>query len=596
MEDQEILDQFLEHRQQNYVIDNMNAVAGTVGGGIGGVADVGNGGGEILGVKYDEQLQVEEHDVGDDDELKYVKEVQQSEKQQTGGKDEFGDYSSNELAENEEATYKYEIGNGAAEDVMEDVKEIASVVSAFANTYSNGSNGQEMDKIEEEVMMDTGGISQDLQSTIAIDGAREDVQESAELVEDEEASSLATNGTSSLSENVANPLNDDFVYSAEALINPKDTSDSLLEKTESDIVAETEQTHWQLNPEAKEFIPNFGSNPTSPISPHPTELEASSNIDNVMFFGQASMAVPRRIMVDDDFVAQSPRKGRCGNMDAISLPPEQEFDKEADQRPHELAQDDIELLDSNKSAKTAGKTSEKNLSDKDVIVNSTSNVIDHGPETSVDLDADTSRHQHEEISLMDNDVMKQSIYVMNDEHIEDVLNSVQPIPTEVDSVNNSFIEDLVSNDLIGDKEQLYVEEKEHISNSPSTEEMQVHLQSELTQPGRDIPQSVFNTIANVVATQDQDIEHQSIIGDNIVENVGFSDHPMEEIKSNSEKSEYIEEQSKSPFDEATLLSNVDEKHLVEDTKEKQNSFSDLEDKMGKITLNSDVLMPQVCFF
>lgn len=573
MEDQEILDQFLEHRQQNYVIDNMNAVAGTVGGGIGGVADVGNGGGEILGVKYDEQLQVEEHDVGDDDELKYVKEVQQSEKQQTGGKDEFGDYSSNELAENEEATYKYEIGNGAAEDVMEDVKEIASVVSAFANTYSNGSNGQEMDKIEEEVMMDTGGISQDLQSTIAIDGAREDVQESAELVEDEEASSLA-----------------------EALINPKDTSDSLLEKTESDIVAETEQTHWQLNPEAKEFIPNFGSNPTSPISPHPTELEASSNIDNVMFFGQASMAVPRRIMVDDDFVAQSPRKGRCGNMDAISLPPEQEFDKEADQRPHELAQDDIELLDSNKSAKTAGKTSEKNLADKDVIVNSTSNVIDHGPETSVDLDADTSRHQHEEISLMDNDVMKQSIYVMNDEHIEDVLNSVQPIPTEVDSVNNSFIEDLVSNDLIGDKEQLYVEEKEHISNSPSTEEMQVHLQSELTQPGRDIPQSVFNTIANVVATQDQDIEHQSIIGDNIVENVGFSDHPMEEIKSNSEKSEYIEEQSKSPFDEATLLSNVDEKHLVEDTKEKQNSFSDLEDKMGKITLNSDVLMPQVCFF
>lgn len=596
MEDQEILDQFLEHRQQNYVIDNMNAVAGTVGGGIGGVADVGNGGGEILGVKYDEQLQVEEHDVGDDDELKYVKEVQQSEKQQTGGKDEFGDYSSNELAENEEATYKYEIGNGAAEDVMEDVKEIASVVSAFANTYSNGSNGQEMDKIEEEVMMDTGGISQDLQSTIAIDGAREDVQESAELVEDEEASSLATNGTSSLSENVANPLNDDFVYSAEALINPKDTSDSLLEKTESDIVAETEQTHWQLNPEAKEFIPNFGSNPTSPISPHPTELEASSNIDNVMFFGQASMAVPRRIMVDDDFVAQSPRKGRCGNMDAISLPPEQEFDKEADQRPHELAQDDIELLDSNKSAKTAGKTSEKNLADKDVIVNSTSNVIDHGPETSVDLDADTSRHQHEEISLMDNDVMKQSIYVMNDEHIEDVLNSVQPIPTEVDSVNNSFIEDLVSNDLIGDKEQLYVEEKEHISNSPSTEEMQVHLQSELTQPGSDIPQSVFNTIANVVATQDQDIEHQSIIGDNIVENVGFSDHPMEEINSNSEKSEYIEEQSKSPFDEATLLSNVDEKHLVEDTKEKQNSFSDLEDKMGKITLNSDVLMSQVCFF
>ncbi|XP_013107792.2 205 kDa microtubule-associated protein [Stomoxys calcitrans] len=466
MEDQEILEQILEHRQQqSYVIDNMNAVAGC--------GDVGSGSGDISVAKYDEQLQTEDHDVGDDDELKYVKEVQQSEKHQTCGKvfDGDGEYNSNELAENEEAKYKHVTGgNGSAEE-MGNVKEISECsLDSLPITYSNG----------HEINKEIGVVnihSNNLLSSVSLEQNQGDSNEQKETVDDEEGISSYSNGTSSLSENAAhNALGDFKLLTTE---NQNKEESICLEEASHPHTTEqgTDQALFLLNPDAKEFVP---TSPTSPTLPNIPKLQ-NDHFGDDLYEHHSALAIPRRIINEDDFVAQSPRKGICGSMEAIAVPPEQEFDEEADKRPHELAQDNIDPFDieADSHAKLAVMASEEICDNAAIKPNEAStddekiNVIDHGPETSVDLCVDISNIKYDDPATTDNDVMKQSIYISNDDPIEDVLNSVQLIP-EIDSINNSFIEDLNSSESAGDKEQLQVEEKELVSKSPSTEEMNTH--------------------------------------------------------------------------------------------------------------------------
>ncbi|XP_073819084.1 microtubule-associated protein 205 [Musca autumnalis] len=594
-EHHEIMDQFLEHRQQNFVIDNMNAVAGC--GGI-GVADVVGSGGEILGVKYDEQLQAEEHDVGDDDELKYVKEVQQSEKQQTGGKD-FGDYNSgNELAENEEATHKYKIGHGddvAAVD-MKDEKEIANVVNAFAtstnsNDEHNGIN-KTVEQLQQDIMENINNNPQNTNSPLSFEKTEEEEVEQGKIFsangDEEDISSLASNGTSSLSENVAQHFVSEMENAKESVLNDWVILGDMDLQLQSN--ATVEATHCQLNPEAKEFVPHFGSNPASPLSPHPNDIQ-SSNFDGTDFFGQAPSAVPRRLLDDDDFVAHSPRKGRCGDMDVISLPAEQEFDEEADRRPHELTQDEVLLSENNMQFDMP--TTEASEGNGPIIQTNE----DQGPETSVDPDEDITKEQEfEKMHVAENDVMKQSIYLASDEPIEDVLNSVQPIPTEFDSVNNSFMDDFTGNDIVGEKEQLQTEEKEHISNSPSTEEMQVELDH--VQPSNSetlenlmIEGDHFNK-ASYEPLEDVQQEATGSSGEN-VSNICNDEHAKEMLIVESDQPcfEVREETMEADFNVDTNSSHIDEKHLMEETKEAPINAAledcGLEEQMDKMSLKTE---------
>ncbi|XP_037822061.1 205 kDa microtubule-associated protein [Lucilia sericata] len=630
MENQEIMDQFLENRQ-NYMMDNnsmqhMNvnvASAGcdaVVGGGVPGEVVTAGVAGEILGVKYDEHH--EEHDVGDDDELKYVKEVQQSEKLQQqqlqtlknlgldDNDDDVGTYESNELAEKETTNNAaYEFGNGDGGFVFGGDHHQPQQQQPHHDLFNLGNghdtNGHEdfgnivSSGFEEKLnMMDSemdgfkneGDISSTSNVTESVEGFVPQVdvkietkaEHQQEMVDEEEPSSLATNttnGTSSLSENVPPQTNaaeaapqqanafDDFMSNLEN----KENSDPLTAPRPTEL--DLEQAHSQLNPDAKEFIPSFGSNPASPTSPFATGMQMqnepllSDAMETQMYFGQAPSAVPRHLLGDDDFVAQSPRKGKCDNsMDAVSVPKLSEFEQEAEKRPHEFEPGNVvgfqqrdEVMTPDQAIQQlphddlVGEQDKENCEPTDSTDFQPSGFIDHGPETCVDLDADLDM-QPAALSAED-DVMKRSMYVASDDAIEDVLNSVQPIPTEIDSVNNSFIEESATesaaNQLAGDKELLQVEEKEHVSHSPSTEEIQMNLQNTLNSSNKDIPQLPvdMDNANNMQESMYMEQEHQQ----------QHSEEHQEQDKFYQEEQHFEQEQQQ-----------VDEQHFEKDMPHEQH--------------------------
>lgn len=89
-----------------------------------------------------------------------------------------------------------------------------------------------------------------------------------------------------------------------------------------------EDMESQLNPDAKEFVP------TSPQHAAPTSPFSS---------GTASALSNRPDLLEDDILAQSPRKNTAPQMDDIVLPSENDF-FEISQRPAELVADSAELL------------------------------------------------------------------------------------------------------------------------------------------------------------------------------------------------------------------------------------------------------------
>uniref|UniRef100_A0A182ILW6 Ataxin-2 C-terminal domain-containing protein n=1 Tax=Anopheles atroparvus TaxID=41427 RepID=A0A182ILW6_ANOAO len=77
---------------------------------------------------------------------------------------------------------------------------------------------------------------------------------------------------------------------------------------------------WQLNPEAKEFVP---------------VLSPTDELTNV--FPPARMLEHESFKLRDDaIVSQSPRKGTAPSMEDLDLPAEREFQTEMDKRPHEF--------------------------------------------------------------------------------------------------------------------------------------------------------------------------------------------------------------------------------------------------------------------
>ncbi|KAL9898715.1 microtubule-associated protein 205 isoform 1-T5 [Glossina fuscipes fuscipes] len=636
---------------------NMPQQLNVAGCGADGVSDVGG--------KYED---IEEHDAGDDNEWKYVTEVQQSEKQQSlkvFGSDDLAEKvnaaSSPHLFGNSDdsdgivdAGNKFVFGNGNANGVGVDTYEtqqayeneedmmMGNGVSSSLGVYDEKPLASDVDVeifTNDGEFSTTSNVTDSVQDNVPqvdvkIEASLQDYSQQPDLTEEEEPST--TNGTSSLSENPQQPLVEQLnTYDTMSALEDKENADpstkrlSVGERISPPQLLSLEQNASQLNPDAKEFVPNFGSNPASPTSP----LSGANQI----VFGLHSFGTitPRQLIVDDDFVAASPRKTADMNMDAISPPIElAEFKQEAAQRPHELEQDDNEINDDSMS----DEGDQQLPFDNPKAISSPFDLIDDGPETCVDLEINTDSKPFDELSevpqQMDDDVMKRSVYVVNsDERIEDILNSVQPLPTDTESSNNSFIEENATETInVGDKELLQIEEKEHVSHSPSTEEMHINI---ITGEGKAIDDGhKVADISNVVVTLPENInvENDSLkesdellsvlsktnlpisIENAFVSNNDFMTEIVDECitptKCNELENEKIiiakcnelENEKTTVVCEDNLnvqemvssspLSLAQEKHLVEETKESQ-AIMEMENEMAALTqqMTEMILIP-----
>ncbi|XP_052868054.1 uncharacterized protein LOC128274009 [Anopheles cruzii] len=83
---------------------------------------------------------------------------------------------------------------------------------------------------------------------------------------------------------------------------------------------------WQLNPEAKEFVPILPGSGTGPSGDAPAaDFTPSRMLDHESYR-----------LRDDTIVAQSPRKGTGSSMEDLDVPQETDFQTEMDKRPHEF--------------------------------------------------------------------------------------------------------------------------------------------------------------------------------------------------------------------------------------------------------------------
>uniref|UniRef100_A0A1A9W2V0 PAM2 domain-containing protein n=1 Tax=Glossina brevipalpis TaxID=37001 RepID=A0A1A9W2V0_9MUSC len=650
MDHEDTFGQYFQNNAQYYrnmENRNMPQQLNVAGCGADGVSDVGG--------KYEEHHH-EEHDAGDDNEWKYVKEVQQSEKQQS-----LKVFGSDDLAEKANVASSPRLfGNSDDSGGVVD----AGNKFAFGNGNANGISvdayeRQELNEEEEDVMMGNGvssslGVYDEKRFVSDVDGDVEifkndgdfsttsnvtdsvednvpqvdvkieanlhDYSQQQDLAEEEEPST--TNGTSSLSENPPQPLTEQLnIYDTMSALEDKENADPLaksLPVCDHALPLQTltfEQNASQLNPDAKEFVPNFGSNPASPTSP-------LAGTDQMIFGLHSLGTMATHQLMDDDFVAESPRKTVNVNMDAIPLPTElAEFEQEAAQRPHELEENDNEINDENMSDQEG----QQLPFDQAQKISIPFNLGDHGPETSVDLEINTDSTALDDVNeisqQIDNDVMKRSVYVAKLDDIKDILNTVQPLPIDNESANTSFIEENATESAnVGDKELLQVEEKEHVSHSPSTEEMHINM---TTGEEVAIEEKAIDAAPNVADINNSDTLQESICmeNENLKELSGLkpelvmnphisSENPL--ISNEDPMNETVDESilsisSNELTDELQFNQNIitsednlivqelisplstEEKHLVEETKESQ-AIIDAKDDMTALEQQMDAMI------
>ncbi|XP_016968761.1 205 kDa microtubule-associated protein [Drosophila biarmipes] len=477
------------------------------------------------------------NDGEEDEEWKYIHEVQQSEKlqqqqqlQQLPLASETGN-GFGPVGHSEDLV----LGNGGAPSLSLVDEEDVGVIKNDGDLSTNSNTTTSTDEV----------VAQDQQQTqeaeLLVEQHQQQQLQTSDLQqedEDEPSSVATTYGTSSLSENNPTPLDQEDLAAKPVV---RELLAGFDNKENCDYVDELEENHSQLNPNAVAFVPNYGSQPTSPL---PAAEEPLLGLN------------PRQLLPGgplDDLVAESPRKGSAReNMDAIAVPDEREFDIEADKRPHQLEQEsdlfgegnlEMQLLNGVGAAEPIA----------------IADVLDHGPETSVDMDLD-------QLPASD-DIMKQSIYADHNASIEDILNSVQPLPTQTGE----------------EKELLHVEEKEHVSQSPSTEELQFQqeFQHDQHQPSlfnnakQDLMQASFYLEHSSQDPQKDEPQEQEelpakssdIFGDQSLlldtsapQFSPESDSPVAKLELESQHADIVDI-TPSPH------SSTEEKHLVEDTKE-----------------------------
>lgn len=199
----------------------------------------------------------------------------------------------------------------------------------------------------------------------------------------------------------------------------------------------TDEMDSQLNPEAKEFIPE------SPVSGRAMDLDLESTppFEN----GTKSPYVHQLLSnFDDAVMAQSPRKGDNLLMEDVQIPDENDFDLEADKRPHEvnLLDENFQRIDS-PSAKEAMQVDDKleqgylDDSHKEMEIQPKEDSFfeeEKVPESEYKvLESSFEQYSNGFQSKID-DAMNRSFYEGRDGNIlennaSNVLNTVQPIPS-----------------------------------------------------------------------------------------------------------------------------------------------------------------------
>lgn len=199
----------------------------------------------------------------------------------------------------------------------------------------------------------------------------------------------------------------------------------------------TDEMDFQLNPEAKEFIPE------SPVSGRAMDLDLESTppFEN----GTKSPYVHQLLSnFDDAVMAQSPRKGDNLLMEDVQIPDENDFDLEADKRPHEvnLLDENFQRIDS-PSAKEAMQVDDKleqgylDDSHKEMEIQPKEDSFfeeEKVPESEYKvLESSFEQYSNGFQSKID-DAMNRSFYEGRDGNIlennaSNVLNTVQPIPS-----------------------------------------------------------------------------------------------------------------------------------------------------------------------
>lgn len=199
----------------------------------------------------------------------------------------------------------------------------------------------------------------------------------------------------------------------------------------------TDEMDSQLNPEAKEFIP------VSPVSGRAMDLDLESTppFEN----GTKSPYVHQLLSnFDDAVMAQSPRKGDNLLMEDVQIPDENDFDLEADKRPHEvnLLDENFQRIDS-PSAKEAMQVDDKleqgylDDSHKEMEIQPKEDSFfeeEKVPESEYKvLESSFEQYSNGFQSKID-DAMNRSFYEGRDGNIlennaSNVLNTVQPIPS-----------------------------------------------------------------------------------------------------------------------------------------------------------------------
>jgi Ataxin-2 C-terminal region len=280
------------------------------------------------------------------------------------------------------------------------------------------------------------------------------VQHQEQVIEQEEKESVEP--TQALE------LNKDFEQEKEPKVIADIEERHVIDEIEKDLQLEvetedTDDMDSQLNPDAKEFVPLT----TGMQSPPMKEFKENGL--------SPKLANPILSAFDDLVVSQSPRKNDNLVMEDVQIPTENEFDEEADARPHEvnLLEENFQRIESpieSMNLKEAMQTDDKL---DQAYTDEAQPFFEEEKQQQADdykvLESSFDQYSNGFQSKID-DPMNRSFYEGRDSDIlsnqtNDVLNTVQPIPSFEDEKqsefdHNNLEKDFPEADLLGGGEPM----------------------------------------------------------------------------------------------------------------------------------------------
>ncbi|XP_053658295.1 serine-rich adhesin for platelets-like [Anopheles marshallii] len=228
---------------------------------------------------------------------------------------------------------------------------------------------------------------------------------------------------------------------------------------------------WQLNPDAKEFVPVAGS-----------------------AAGEVNAKLHENIKLRDDaIVAQSPRKGAVASMEDLDVPAETVFQTEMDKRPHEFEEygGDNGAIGADDSAGEHRLRSPMAVHPFDLTQFSEQTVVEQTQASNI---ADITNGEYVSQDSAD-DVLHAVTHTNGGQYATDemeLLNKVQELPTDEEATFEIGIDTNGSA-----KEDLYVEQKDTMEVSGGVGEMDDMMYHEYSNqiPAAEVPKSMVSDIS-----------------------------------------------------------------------------------------------------